>query len=217
MIDAAHIGAPSPMFVRQLGEKLSTQRKATRRPLWYLATRSEGRFDVATLRDAEAGLLPLDAANVAELAALYGLDVATVLPQRRDGVVIDPVGVITAGGRSMSFDPNDQTSLVSTYFSLIRSLRSTSRHEQLNLRQDDVGVIAKFPDAQGQGTNLLEAIVAVAEAQRRITVSSLIAGAASVGLIDLPPDAGSHLSSDEHAPIAGSTAMYYPVDSVATA
>jgi hypothetical protein len=51
-----------------VGEQLASVRAASRRPLCYVARKSQGRFTTATLRDAEAGLLPLDAVTVADLA-----------------------------------------------------------------------------------------------------------------------------------------------------
>ena len=199
MNNGKHIGAPSPMFVRQLGEKLASARKANRTPLWFLARKSKGEFTASLLRDAEGGLLPIDAATVESLASLYSIELVTLLPGRSEGVTIDPMGVISAGGRTVEFDPSEPTSMVSSYFALVRSLRSMTEHEPLTLRNEEVGLIAKFLDTQGKGSDVLQAIVAVAEAQRRITVSSLLVGAASAGLINLPPDSAAHRSAREHA------------------
>jgi hypothetical protein len=209
MIDGKHIGAPSPLFVRRVGEQLASVRAASRRPLWYVARKSQGRFTTATLRDAEAGLLPLDAITVADLAKAYGCDVTALLPDRGEGVTINPEGLISAGGRSVPFEPDDPASVVAAYFSLVRSLRSMSEHEPLPLRRNDVSVIAQFLGEQGDRSQLLEAIVAVAEAQRRVTVSSLLVGAASAGLIDLPPTSAVHRSAAEHEDDNHGTRLYY--------
>lgn len=188
MIDGRHMSAPSPLFVRKVGEQLRLARRAARRPLWHVAQSSHGRFGVTELRDAEAGLLPLDAGTVADLAALYGLDVTVFLPSRDEGLLIDQRGTLSAGGRSASFVPGDSASLVAAYFSLVRELRSLDDDQPMRVRSSDVSVIAEYLGERGDRSTLLEAMVAVAEAQRRVTVSSLLVGAASAGLIELPPD-----------------------------
>jgi hypothetical protein len=84
-----------------------------------------------------------------------------------------------------------------------------SEHDPLPLRRNDVSVIAQFLGEQGDRSQLLEAIVAVAEAQRRVTVSSLLVGAASAGLIDLPPTSAVHRSAAEHEDDNHGTRLYY--------
>lgn len=198
MIDGRHISSPSPLFVRKVGEQLRSARRASRRPLWHLARSSGGRFRASQLRDAEAGLLPLDAATVAELAALYGIDVTTFLPSRDEGLTIDPSGTVSASDRTVPFEPGDPISLVAAYFTLVRELRSVSDNHQITLRKSDVSVIAEYLGEQGERSALLEAMVAVAEAQRRVTVSSLLVGAASAGLIELPTESAVHRNETEH-------------------
>jgi hypothetical protein len=215
MINGKHIGAPSPLFVRRVGDRLREVRVSNRRPLWYVARKSGGRFSTATLRDAEAGLLPLDAATVADLAAAYGVDVTHLLPNRSEGVVIDPAGTISAAGRSVPFDPSDPTSVVASYFTLVRTLRSLSESEPLTLRKNDVSVIAQFLGEHSERSQLLEALVAVADAQRKVTVSSLLVGAASAGLIDLPTTSAVHRTAVEHSAEQHGTPMYFPDESPA--
>jgi hypothetical protein len=212
MISGKHIGAPSPLFVRRVGDRLREIRVATRRPLWYVARKSDGRFNTATLRDAEAGLLPLDAATVADLAATYGVPVTELLPNRDDGVTIEPEGLISAGGRSVHFDPSDPTSVVAAYFTLVRMLRSMAENEPLTLRKADVSVIAQFLGEHSERSQLLEALVAVADAQRKVTVSSLLVGAASAGLIELPTTSAVHRSAVEHSAEQHGTPLYFPDD-----
>ena len=112
----------------------------------------------------------------------------------------------------MPFQPDDPASVVAAYFSLVRSLRSMSEHDPLPLRRNDVSVIAQFLGEQGERSQLLEAIVAVAEAQRRVTVSSLLVGAASAGLIDLPTTSAAHRSAAEHDAENHGTQLYYAND-----
>jgi hypothetical protein len=167
-------------------------------------------FTMSKLRDAEAGLLPLDAGTVADLAALYGIDVTTFLPTREEGLTIDPAGAIGAAGRTVPFEPGDPISLVAAYFTLVRSLRDVSDHHAIPLRRNDVSVIAEYLGEQGERSQLLEAMVAVAEAQRRVTVSSLLVGAASAGLIELPSDSAVHRNEREHHDATRSRSLQHP-------
>lgn len=210
MIDGRHTCSPSPLFVRQVGARLKQTRRAARKPLWHVARASRGVFSVGRLRDAEAGLLPLDAGTVAELAALYGIDVSTFLPTREEGLSIDPAGAISAGDRVVPFEPGDPISLVAAYFTLVRSLRDVSEHHPIPLRRNDVSVIAEYLGEEGERSHLLEAMVAVAEAQRRVTVSSLLVGAASAGLIDLPSDSAVHRNEREHSDSTRLRSMRHP-------
>jgi hypothetical protein len=115
-------------FPRQFGARLVTARRAARRPLWVMATRSKGEFTLRDLRDAEAGLLPLDAATVVRLAQLYDVRIREMLdPSRpelsRPGIEIGD-GSITAGGVTVDYRPGDARSMVESYFRLVRTLRS---------------------------------------------------------------------------------------------
>lgn len=185
MIDGTHVETVSPQFVRHLAGRLVTARRSTRRPLWLLARRSRGRFSARDLRDAESGALTLDAETVSDLAALYGLDLGSVLPDTRGGLEIRPSGLISAGGVTMSFEPGDPASLVDAYFRLTRALRSADDETTIPLRRDDVQAIAHFLQHTGSPSRYLESVLAVSIAERRVLVGSLVAGAASIGLAGL--------------------------------
>ncbi|MEX0846926.1 MAG: hypothetical protein WD023_04030 [Ilumatobacteraceae bacterium] len=188
MIDGKHMEVASPVFVRQFASRLRAERRRARRPLFWLASRSAGRFTTNELRDAEAGMLPLDAARVGDLAGLYRIDLATVLPATRRGLTIRP-GLLTAGGVTVPFDPDDAGSLVAAYFRLTRTLRALDDDAPLQLRRSDVVAIAGYLDEHSTPTDAglqhaLTHVLAVAEGDRVVMVASLRAGAASIGLVD---------------------------------
>jgi hypothetical protein len=110
-------------FARRFGARLVTERRLARRPLWVVATRSSGEMTIRDLRDAEAGLLPLDAATVLTLASLYGIPVREVLGTTRRGLAIGD-GVVSLTGVSVPFRAGDAASLVEAFFRLIRTVRA---------------------------------------------------------------------------------------------
>ena len=182
MIDGKQIEMASPVFVRHLAARLVSKRRRNRRPLWLAATRSKGRFTSRDLRDAEAGLLALDATTVTDLAATYGIDVVTLLPTTRTGLVIGPDGLISAGGISLAFEPGDSTSLAASYFRLVRTLRAVDEDAPLPLRRRDVEVMDQYLLNTGTPSFDLSAVLSLVDAERRVTVASIVAGAAAIGL-----------------------------------
>jgi hypothetical protein len=187
MINGKHMEVASPVFVRQFAERLRDQRRRLRRPLFWMSSRSRGRFTAKELRDAEVGLLPLDAARVSELAELYRIDLATVLPTTRQGLTIRP-GLVAAGGVTVPFDAADGGSLVAAYFRLTRTLRALDDDAPVHLRRTDVAAVASYlcerinpADADLQRS--LGQVLAMAESERLVMVASSKAGAASIGLV----------------------------------
>lgn len=188
MIDGKHMEVASPVFVREFASRLRDARRRTRRPTFWLASRSGGRFTANELRDAEAGLLPLDAARVGDLADLYRIDLTSILPTTRRGLTIRP-GLLTAGGVTVPFDDGDAGSLVAAYFRLTRTLRAVEEEQPVRLRRADVAAIASYLSEQASPDDervqqSLQDVLAMAEGDRLVMVASLKAGAACIGLID---------------------------------
>ena len=182
MINGSRIEMASPMFVRHLAARLVSERRRARRPLWLVANRSKGRFTTRDLRDAEAGVLALDADTVTALADVYGVAIDDLLPSTRRGLDIRADGLISAGGVTMSFTPGDTRSLVSAYFTLARTLRDIDEQTILPLRRDDVVAIDAFLRQSCPPSDLLAPILAMVDAERKVMVASIVAGAAAIGL-----------------------------------
>ena len=188
MINGKHMEVASPVFVRQFAARLRDERRRSHRPLFWMSSRSRGRFTTNELRDAEVGLLPLDAARVGELAELYRIDLATVLPTTRQGLTIRP-GLVTAGGVTVPFDADDGGSLVAAYFRLTRTLRAIDDDAPVHLRRAVVAAVAGYlcerinpGDADLQRS--LGQVLAIAEVERLVMVASSKAGTASIELVD---------------------------------
>jgi hypothetical protein len=185
VIDGSDIDSPSPVFVRQVAVELRAARQRRHAPLRWLAHRSNGRFSRRELERAEAGKLPLDAATVVGLTDLYGIDVADVLPGRRDRLDIRAEGVIRCGHVAVTFTPGDGASLVTAYFQLTRQLRQMSEHETVALRRDDLHAINQFLRGARVPSKHLDAVLAASMAEQRVVTGSLIAGAVALGLAGL--------------------------------
>ena len=182
MINGSNIEMASPMFVRHLAARLVSERRRARRPLWMMATRSKGRFTTRDLRDAEAGILPLDADTVTALAEVYGVPLDDLLPTTRRGLDIRAEGLISDGGVTLSFTPGDSRSLVGAYFRLARTLRDMDDQATLPLRRADVEAIDAFLRQSCPPSDILAPILAMVDAERKVMVASIVAGAAAIGL-----------------------------------
>jgi hypothetical protein len=185
VIDGSDIETASPQFVRQLSAALMIARRRRHVPTWLLARRSRGRFTTRDLHAAETGELSLHPDTVADLAALYGLDLTSMLPGVRGELVIRADGLISSGGLTATFTPGDSTSLVNAYFALTRRLRHLDDVTTMPVRRDDVHAIAHFLEGTRAPSKYLEAVLAASIAERRVLAGSLIAGAVSIDLAGL--------------------------------
>jgi hypothetical protein len=172
-------------FPRHFGARLVAERRRSRRPLWIVATRGTGEFTLRDLRDAEAGLLPLDAATVVRLADLYGVAVRETLPPTARGLEIRD-GSLHAGGVSVDYRSGDTRSMVDAYFRLARTLRSIDGESApVRIRHDDLVAMVEHLRGDDPAARYLQSVLLMATAERRVVVGSLIAGAAALGLAGL--------------------------------
>ena len=128
-------------FPRHFGARLLSERRAARRPLWVLASRSQGRFTIRDLRDVEAGLLPLDPDTVVALGDLYGVRIGSVLPPTARGLDVHD-GTMSAGGVTVVFDPDDARSSVE------RAQRRLAREAQGPLEEEGLPERVRGPRRQ---------------------------------------------------------------------
>lgn len=186
--------APLPMapasFSRQFGARLVSERRRCRRPLWVLASRSKGTFTIRDLRDAEAGLLPLESDTVARLASLYELRLTDVLSSTPDGLEIRE-GAVSADGVEVAFRPDDPRSLVDAYFRLVRRMRDIDDDRiAVPVRSDDLRSIVehlrdRHPPRDDRATSeVLEQVLAMAVTESRVVVGAIFAGAVALELVD---------------------------------
>lgn len=176
------IDITTPAFARRLAALLSVHRGHTKASIRSLARRSNGLVTAKVLHEIEAGHYPLDGDLVSVVAALYGADLESILPDRMI-VSVSPDGMVTAGPVAQKFDPSDENALLVAYLRLVRSLRGEQRAESLVLRRDDVEVLAGYLHLPG--TVVLERLLSLmgsTRAQRSAVMALFATGAMVVGL-----------------------------------
>lgn len=181
MSDIGLVDLGSDVFARRFANLLVATR-ATRGCSLRSLARADGELAVATLKAAEAGNAPLDEALVSRLAGLYGCDLGLILPSRLP--VSIRAGIISAGGVAAIFDPNDSTSLLTSYLQLVRQLRRQRKAPAVTLRRDDVEVLAGFLQQSAESVVDRLAVLAGAARPQRLAMAALFAsGAAVIGLV----------------------------------
>lgn len=177
-----HEGLEPSAFARRLANLLRARRELLGAGLRELARRSGGRFTARDLREAEAGTLLVDDGTALELAALYGVDLAEILGDRLP-IQVEAAGLVRTGGVVERFDPTDDDSLLTAYLHLVRTLRRQERADAVDLRRDDVLVLAAHLGVPG--TTVVERLAALmgATRARRTSMAALFgAGVAVIGL-----------------------------------
>jgi hypothetical protein len=187
MGNSQSIDIRSDAFARRLANLLSDRREVTGRSIRELARASEKAFNGKFLRAVEDGRAELDEETVCELAALYGAELAEILPSRLPLRITEPattsVGVISTSGITAEFDPHHADSLLTSYLLLVRQLRDQEREPIIDLRREDVETIAAY--LHEPAPSVLERLMTLMGAtrlQRRAMVGMFVAGAIVIGL-----------------------------------
>ncbi len=144
---------------QRLGRLLAEARLARRSSLAALSLAGGGVFSPEELAAVEAGRFELSDADVARLAATYGVEAHALLPQRTRLVIDLHEGHVTAGGvrvpalrtggRATGRDAADRRlgravdDVLTRYLGLVYGLRGLSPGVPLALRHDDLEVLAE--------------------------------------------------------------------------
>lgn len=192
----------SDLRLRQRVALLLTERRhalgCSRREL----ARAAG-VDHRLLRKAEHARLAITPELIARLAAMYELEPDTLVPPRLP-LEIRPFGVVATNGVAMSFTPGDDTSLLASYLRLIRSVRNQEKPPVIELRRDDIDVLAAFLGWDGEHVVArLGALMGVTNVQRRALVATFAGGSPVVSLTA----ALEHAAAEQHAAAAEPTAL----------
>jgi hypothetical protein len=172
----------SVAFARRMANLLLATRRERRVSIGRLARHSGGRFSKRDLRAWEAGERPLDAPTVLQLTGLYGCDVSQILPLRLPIAV--EFGRISAGGVSAPFEPLSSTSLLEAYLRLVRSLRRQKSAPTVELRRDDIEVLAAYLQEKGEVVvERLGALMGATRSQRTAMAGLFATGAVVIGLV----------------------------------
>lgn len=181
---------------RRLAVLLAERRRQSGMSLRAVARASGGTFSARRLKMIESARIPLTRAQADEVARLYGIDLAVVTPDRLP-LEIDPRGVISTGGSAISFDPDDIESLLTNYLRLVRSMRGQDRPQAIELRRNDVEVLALYLEQPGElVVERLAALMGATQLQRRVLAGMFVAGAMVIGL---SAAAAANLQAAEHA------------------
>jgi hypothetical protein len=172
----------SVAFSRRLANLLRARRVASGESLRHVARRSDGRYSLRALKEIEGLKRLVDEGEALDLAALYGADLGDITGERLP-IEVQPVGLLHTGGVIESFDPDDEESLLSAYLVLVRRLRRQEHAEVVDLRRDDVEVLAGY--LRVPGVSVVERLASLMGATRaRRTSMALLfgAGAAVIGV-----------------------------------
>lgn len=182
MAESEIVDLRTDAFARRLGNLLVATRSAGGRSLRSMARSSGGDFSASALRALEAATAPTDEDVVARVAALYGCDLGQILPLRLP--VSIRAGILSAGGVAAIFDPYNPASLLEAYLKLVRSLRRQQRAPAVDLRRDDIEVLAGFLGQSGDSVvDRLAVLMGAARPQRMAMAALFASGAVVIGLV----------------------------------
>lgn len=176
------IDITTPAFAQRFASLLTNHRVRNKQYLWRLSRHSDGRFSVEDLQELEAGRLPLDEDIVDAITELYGATIESLLPPRVR-LQISPLGTIAANGVEMPFDPSDTTAMLAAYLDLVRKLRDQQDRTVIELRREDVEVLADhLQDAGSSVVQQLARLMGANERERRAMAAMFIAGASVIAV-----------------------------------
>ncbi|MFZ4719901.1 MAG: hypothetical protein ACOYMR_10775, partial [Ilumatobacteraceae bacterium] len=172
----------SEAFAKRLANLMVATRSKDGRSVRQLARASEGRFSKRDLKALEEGTIPLDDDLVEVVAELYGCDLGVILPTRLPVTIAG--GIISAGGVSAAFEPNNSTALLEAYLKLVRSMRRQHQAPAVDLRRDDIEVLAGFLHQPGETiVERLAALMGASRSQRAAMAGLFASGAMVIGLV----------------------------------
>jgi hypothetical protein len=176
------IDTSSTAFARRLGNLLIATREHRGVSPRSLVRDSGGRFTRFDLKAIEAGTMELDDIIIDDVVELYQADIGAILPLRLPVVVSR--GLLTAGGVSTSFAPDDSLSLLRSYLLLVRSMRRQKAAPSVDLRREDVESIAAYLGETGEAVVMrLGALMGATRTQRTAMASLFTTGALVIGLV----------------------------------
>ncbi len=176
------VDTSSTAFARRLGNLLIATREHRGVSPRSLVRASGSRFTRFDLKSIEAGTMELDDIIIDDVVELYQADIGAILPLRLPVVVTR--GLLTAGGVSTAFAPDDSLSLLRSYLLLIRSMRRQKSAPAVDLRREDVESIAEYLGETGEAVVMrLGALMGATRTQRTAMAALFTTGAVVIGLV----------------------------------
>lgn len=172
----------SEAFQLRLANLLVATRTRNGLGVGQMVRASEGRFSKRDLKEFEAGTRVLDDETIDELATLYRCDLGVILPLRLPVVI--SANRVSAGGVHEDYDSSDPDALLAAYLTLVRTLRRQRRAPVVDLRRDDVEVLAGFLQQPHESVvHRLATLMHATQTKRTAMVGVLATGAVVVGLV----------------------------------
>ena len=176
------IDITSEAFALRLANLMVATRTREGLGVRQMAKRSDGRFSSKALKEFEAGTRTLDETTVDDLAMLYRCDLGAILPIRLPVVI--GTNRVSAGGVYEEFESAEPEVVLTAYLTLVRSLRRQKRTPVVDLRRDDVEVLAGFLQEPHETViHRLATLMNATQTKRTAMVGVLATGAAVLGLV----------------------------------
>lgn len=206
------IDISSASFARRLGALLASHRQRSKQYLWRLSRRSQGALSVDDLTAIEAGDVPIDEDLLDTLTELYGVRLDALLPPRVR-LAVSPLGTISANGVDISFDPSNDDSMLEAYLQLVRTLRDQLDRKVIELRREDMDVLADHLMLPGSWiVTELARLMGANERERRAMEAMFIAGASVISVStpkERTPTTATKLGAGAAARQAGHPTRYH--------
>ncbi|MEY4173936.1 MAG: hypothetical protein RI900_1101 [Actinomycetota bacterium] len=176
------VDVTAPAFALRLANLLVHTRTRNGLSVAAVAKSSGGMFTRHDLKEYERAGRALTEDVIDELAQLYRCDLGAILPLRLPVVVTQ--NRVIAGGVHEEYSSNDPDALLTAYLMLVRTLRRQKKAPVVDLRRDDIEVLAGFlRDSHENVVHRLANLMHATQAKRTAMVGVLATGAAVVGLV----------------------------------
>lgn len=128
---------------RRFGELLVQRRTEVGRSTHDVEHLAQGRFSAGDLAMFETGGASPTDEQLRHLAVVYGLDLATITPQRAVLELDRAEGIVQIGAESERFDPDqDDREILLRYLAIVYRMRSINPGSSIPSRTDDLSTLA---------------------------------------------------------------------------
>lgn len=182
MAASESIDIASHEFALRLANLLISTRARDGRGVGHIARASNGRFSKDDLKAFEHARGEVDEGALDELVQLYRCDLGEILPMRLPVVVGS--ATISAGGVHQAFESTEGDALLAAYLMLVRTLRHEKKAPVVDLRRDDIEVLAGYLHEPSESiVHRLATLMYATQTKRTAMVGVFAAGAAVIGLV----------------------------------
>jgi hypothetical protein len=205
----------SPAFAMRLANLMVATRTRSGLGVGAVAKASGGQFSRHDLKEFERGSRELDEQVVDELAQLYRCDLGAILPLRLP-VVVSP-NRVSAGGVHQEIEGRGPDATLVAYLTLVRTLRRQKKAPAVDLRRDDVEVLAGFlAEPSDHVVHRLATLMQATQTKRTAMIGVLATGAAVIGLVGTAVAVGGSQTAPPPSPIPSDTTLVVETSVVAS-